>query len=580
MGEKVLIIGGVAAGPKAGCRIKRINPDMEVTMVDQDNLISYGGCGIPYYVSGDVSDESELRSTSFHMLRDESFFEFAKGIKTLTSTRALRIDRQNKKVAVENVTTGEKQELEYDKLLLATGSQPFILPIPGVELDGVFTISDLHKAIEIKDRVAKGKVGKVVVIGGGAIGIEMAEAFADLWGLETSIVEFMPQILPRIVNWSMATILTKHLRESGIDIYLGEGAVEILGEDGKVTGVKTAKRTIDADLVVMAAGVRPRSQLAKEAGLHVSQMGAIVVNERMQTNDPSIFAAGDCVEIKHYVTGKRFFAPLGSLANKEGRVAGDNICGIPTVFEGGVGSFIMKGFDMCIGATGLSLDVAKAEGFDADISLTSPADRAHFFPTQAIACFEMVFDRRTRKVLGFQGVGPNNDSISARIDAAAALLVQGATVEDFSNMEMAYAPPYSSAIDSINAAAYVAENICDGRLRKIDMDEFYAWIEKPETHPDWVVLDVRHPKQAAPFVEKFGEDFWLTMPYEQLRERWAELPTDKMLVIFCNAGSRSYEMQRILDHNGRTNNIVMAGGFNVVKRIGGDWLPAVFGGDE
>lgn len=580
MSEKVLIIGGVAAGPKAGCRIKRVNPDMDVTLVDQDSLISYGGCGIPYYVSGDVSDESELRSTSFHMLRDESFFEFAKGIRTLTSTRALSIDRQNKKVEVENVNTGEKQQLEYDKLLLATGSQPFILPIPGVDLDGVFTISDLHKAIEIKDRVAKGKVGKVVVIGGGAIGIEMAEAFADLWGLETSIVEFMPQILPRIVNWSMATIMTKHLQESGIDMYLGEGAVEILGEDGKVTGVKTSERILEADLVVMAAGVRPRSQLAKDAGLHVSNMGAIVVNERMQTNDPAIFAAGDCVEINHCVTGKRFFAPLGSLANKEGRVAGDNICGIPTVFEGGVGSFIMKGFDMCIGATGLSLDVAKAEGYDADISLTSPADRAHFYPTQAIACFELVFDKRTRKVLGFQGVGPNNDSISARIDAAAALLMQGATVEDFANMEMAYAPPYSSAIDSINAAAYVAENICDGRLRKIDIDEFYAWIEKPETHPDWVVLDVRHPKQTEPFVEKFGRDFWLTMPYEQLRERWAELPTDKMMVIFCNAGSRSYEMQRILDHNGRKNNIVMAGGFNVVKRIGGDWLPAVFGGDE
>ncbi len=573
MKEKVVIIGGVAAGPKAACRIMRVNPDADVTIVDQDNLISYGGCGIPYYVSGDVSDEKELRSTSFHMLRDEFFFNKAKGVKTLTSTRALAIDREKKMVEVEDLTTGEKNNLEYDKLLLAMGSKPFVLPIPGVELDGVFTISDLHKAIEIKDRVAKGKVGKVVVVGGGAIGIEMAEAFADLWGLETSIVEYMDQLLPRIVNWTMSSILVKHLRENNVNVFLGEGAVEILGEDGKVTGLRTNNRTLDADMVIMAAGVRPRSELAKAAGLHVSNMGAIVINERMQTSDPNIFAAGDCVEIPHLISGKKFFAPLGSLANKEGRVAGDNIAGIPSVFKGGVGSFIMKGFDMCIGATGLSLEAALAEGFDADVSLTSPADRAHFFPTQTIVCFELVFDRRTRRVLGFQGIGPNNDGISARIDAAAAGLVNGATIEDFANMEMAYAPPYSAAIDSINAAAYVAENLCDGRMRKLDVDAFYKWIAEPSSHPDWVVLDVRHPKQTEPFVQKFGEELWRTMPYEQLRERWAELPTDKTMIIFCNAGSRSYEMQRILDHNGRTNNLVLSGGFNVIKRMGGDWIP-------
>lgn len=573
MSEKIVVVGGVAAGPKAACRIMRLQPDADVTIIDQDSLISYGGCGIPYYVSGDVSDEKELRSTSFHMVRDEFFFKQAKGVNTLTSTKALSIDRTNKTVQVESVKNGEKQEIPYDKLLLATGSQPLILPIPGVELDGVFTISDLHKAIEIKERVSKGQVGKVVVIGGGAIGIEMAEAFADLWGLETTIVEFMDQLLPKIINWPMAKVLTKHLQDNNIDVFLGEGAVAITGEGGKVTGVKTAKRTIEADMVIMAAGVRPRSQLAKDAGLHVSGMGAIVVNERMQTSDPAIYAAGDCVEITHLITGKKFFAPLGSMANKEGRVAGDNIAGIPTVFKGGVGSFIMKAFDMCVGAAGLSLEVALAEGYDADVSLTSPADRAHFFPTQSIACFELVFDKRTRKVLGFQGVGPMNDGVSARIDAAAAYLVQGGTIEDFANIEMAYAPPFSSAIDSINAAAYVAENICDGRLRKIDMDEFYAWMDDTITHPDWVVLDVRHRKQTEPFVEKFGKDMWLTMPYEELRDRYAELPTDKIMIIFCNAGSRSFEMQIILDHVGKKNNLVLAGGFNVIKRMGASWLP-------
>ncbi|SHO44407.1 FAD-dependent oxidoreductase [Desulfopila aestuarii] len=573
MGKKIVIIGGVAAGPKAAVRVKRLMQDAEVTLVDQDSLISYGGCGIPYYVSGDVADEKELRSTSFHMLRDEFFFEKAKGVRTLTSTRAIAIDRTNKTVTVENVQSGEQGKLEYDQLLLATGSQPVILPIPGNSLDGVFTISDLHKAIEIKERIAKGQVGKAVIIGGGAIGLEMAEAFTDLWGVETTVVEFMDQLLPKAVGWTMATILTKHLREKNVEVFLGEAAEEILGEDGRVVGLKTSKRTIEADLIVMAAGVRPRAQLAVEAGLHVIPNGGIVVNERMQTSDPAIFAAGDCVEIVHLLTGKRFCAPFGSLANKEGRVAADNMAGIPSTFKGGVGSFIMKAFDISIGAVGLTLKAALAEGFDADVSLTSPSDRAHFFPGQDIVCFEMVFDRRSRRVLGLQGVGPMNDALSARLDAAAVALANSATIEDFSNIEMCYAPPFSAAIDAINAAGYVAENLCDGRMRQIGMADFYSWMDDYSSQPDWQVLDVRHPKQADPLVEALGEQIWMSLPYEQVRDRYEELPDDRTLIIFCNAGSRSYEIQVFLDSVGRKNTLVLPGGYNVIRRMGASWLP-------
>lgn len=573
MSKKIVIIGGVAAGPKAAVRLKRLLAEAEVTLVDQDSLISYGGCGIPYYVSGDVADEKELRSTSFHMLRDEFFFEKAKGVRTLTSTRALAIDRAQKTVTVANLASGEQQILAYDNLLLATGSQPVILPIPGNDLDGVFTISDLHKAIAIKERIAQGKVGRAVIIGGGAIGLEMAEAFTDLWGVETAVIEYMDQLLPRAVGWTMATILTKHLREKNVEVYLGEAALEILGEDGRVSGVRTAARTLEADLVIMAAGVRPRAQLALDAGLHVGASGGILVNERMQTSDPAIYAAGDCVEIVHLLTGKRFCAPFGSLANKEGRVAADNIAGIPSVFRGGVGSFIMKAFDISIGAVGLTLKEALAEGFDADVSLTSPSDRAHFFPGQDIVCFELIFDRRTRRVLGLEGVGPMNDALSARLDAAAVALANGATIEDFAAIEMCYAPPFSAAIDAINAAAYVAENLCDGRMRQIAMSEFYRWMADYSHHPDWQVLDVRHPKQAGPLVEALGEEIWMSLPYEQVRDRYQELPTDRTLIIFCNAGSRSYEIQVFLDSVGRKNSLVLPGGYNVIRRMGADWLP-------
>ncbi len=571
--KKVVVIGAVAAGPKAAVRIKRLDPDAEVTLVDQDNLISYGGCGIPYYVSGDVSDETELRSTSFHMLRDEYYFEKAKGVTTLTSTRALSIDRKQKTVLVEHVQTKERRILAYDQLLLATGSEPIALPIPGSDLANVFTVNDLHKAIAIKEMLAKGKVGKAVVIGGGAIGIEMAEAFKDLWGIDTALIEYQEQLLPSLVDWEMAEILANHLRSNGIEIYLGEGALEIVADaEGKACAVRTDKRCIEADIVITAVGVRPRSILAREAGLHVSGFGAIVVNEHMQTSDPDIFAAGDCVEITNLVSGSKFFAPLGSLANKEGRVAGDNIGGIPSVFKGGVGSFIMKGFDMSIGSAGLTRKAAKAAGYDADISLTSPSDRAHFFPTQAVACFLLVFDRRTRKVLGLQGVGPMGDGIVARIDAAAPLLCAGAVIEDFNTIEMAYSPPFSSAIDSINAAAYVAENLCDGRMRKIDMRDYFAVMDHLEEHEDIVMLDVRHAREAEPFVEKFGVARWLSLPYDQIRQRFSELPRDKKIIIVCNAGSRSYETQRFLDHQGFTDCFVLAGGLNVVRRMNVDWL--------
>lgn len=573
MGERIVIIGGGAAGPKAACRVKRILQDADVTIIEQDTLFSYGGCGIPYYVSGDVSDEAELRSTSFHMVRNEDFFEHAKGVMVMSGTRAMTIDRKGKSVNVQNVASGEEQEVPYDTLLIATGSQPVILPIPGVDLDGVFTISDLHKAIEIKKRIARGKVDKAVVIGGGAIGLEMAEAFKDLWGVTTTVVEFMPQVLPHIIDKPLATMLTKHMRDNEVDVFLDEGAIEILGKDGKVTGLRTAKRTIDADIVIMAAGVRPRSEIAVQTGLQVSAIGAITVNERMQTSDPSIYAAGDCVEVMHLVTGKRFYAPLGSLANKQGRVAGDNIAGIPSTFKGAIGSFIMKAFDVCIGATGISLDVALSEGFDADVALTAPADRAHFFPTEAMVCFQMVFDRRTRKVLGLQGFGPMGDGISARIDAAAAYISMGASIEDFGNLEMAYAPPFSATIDSINAIAYVADNLCDGRLRKVSLDSFYSWMEDLGTQPDWMALDIRHPTEAGQFVDRYGGEKWLSIPYNEIRTRYKELPKGKTFIILCDAGTRSFEIQSFLDSVDFKNTLVLSGGFNMIRRMGANWLP-------
>ncbi|MDR3089106.1 MAG: FAD-dependent oxidoreductase [Desulfobulbaceae bacterium] len=572
MGKKIVVVGGVAAGPKAAARVKRLLPDADVTLVDQDSLISYGGCGIPYYVSGDVADENALRSTSYHMLRDADFFARAKGVTVFTGTRATAIDRQAKTARVFDLATKAERDLPYDALVLATGSEPIPLPIAGLDLDGVYAISDLHQAIAIKDRIAKGLVSRAVVIGGGAIGIEMAEAFTDLWGIETALVEFREQLLPGIISASLASMLHKHLADNKVAVYCGEGAQAIIGEQGKVVAVRTAKRELPADLVICAAGVRPRSQLARQCGLEIGARGGIVVNERMQTSDPNIYAAGDCVEIRHLVSGKKFVAPFGSLANKEGRVVADNIAGIPSSFPGSVGAFIMKAFSCCVGGLGLSLETARAEGFDADCSYTAPSDRAHFYPEQKVFCLELTFDRRSRRVLGVHGFGAANDALMARIDAASMAISQGASIDDFANLELPYAPPFATAIDALNAAAHAADNLCDGRMTQITPREFLDWVANGALHPDWLVADIRHPKDAAKAVERFGPGRWQAIPYDQARARYNEFPRDKTLILLCNSGTRTYESQLVLRAQGFEKTLVVGGGSNFLSRMGADWL--------
>ena len=263
---------------------------------------------------------------------------------------------------------------------------------------------------------------------------------------------------------------------------------------------------------------------------------------------------------------------MGSLANREGRVVADNMASIPSQFKGVCGSFIMKAFERCIAATGITYEAALKEGFEADYALTSPPDRAHFFPDQAVVILQLVFDRRSRRVLGLQAFGMMNDSISARVDAAAALIAQDATIEAFGLVEMAYAPPFSSAIDSINAAAYVAENMCDHRLRRVDLERFLAWMEDMSIEPNWAVLDLRHPLEAAPYVKKYGPERWIALEYGQVRARSGELAADKTYIIICNAGTRSYEIQVFLDHQGKIDSMVVCGGLNVISRLGVDWF--------
>ena len=565
--QNVVIIGAVALGPKAACRFKRLEPESKVTMLDQSDLISYGGCGIPYFVSGDLSDPGQLQSTSFHMIRDEKFFRDAKNIDVLTNVRALSIDRSRKTVLAQNVLDGKEQTLPYDKLVLATGSRPKRLPVPGAELEGVFTVSDLNEAVAIKRRVAEGKVEKAVIIGAGAIGLEMAEALADLWGIDTSVIEVEDQILPGIVSANMARMGQHHLAENGVSIYLGEQVVRLEG-DGRVQKIVTDKRALDADLVIMAVGVTPNSDLAKDAGLETSPDGAIVVNQRMETSDRDIYAGGDCVSVTDIVTGKPAYFPSGSLANREGRVIGTNLAGGDARFEGSVGTFIVKLFEISLSNAGMSLKKAQSEGFDALSVFVVQFDRAHFYPEKDLVYLELVVEKETGRVLGIQGLGSMSDSMFARVNAVAAILKYRPTTADISNLELLYAPPFSSAMDILNALGNTAENALAGKNRVIDADQFTDWwLERDRG--DTLFLDCRGWGNAEYFVNKYP-DHWKSIPQDELRARIEEVPKEKRMVLICNTGVRSYEAQVTLDQMGIRDTYNLQGGVAALKKWGLD----------
>jgi NADPH-dependent 2,4-dienoyl-CoA reductase/sulfur reductase-like enzyme/rhodanese-related sulfurtransferase len=565
MPQTVIIIGAVALGPKAACRFKRLEPESRVILLDQSDRISYGGCGIPYFISGDVSDADQLQSTSFHMLRDEKFFREAKGVEVWTQTRALEIDRASKKVRIRKLLTGEERSLSYDQLVLATGSVPRTLAVPGAELPGIYTIAGLAEPIRIKEIISKGQVGKAVILGAGPIGLEMAEALADLWGIETTVVELRGQILPDLVSPTLAGMVQHHLGEKGVMLSLDDEVLRFEGGE-RVERVVTRKQHLEADLVISAIGVRPNSDLALRAGLEVDPAGAIRVNDRMQTSDPAIFAGGDCVTVPHLVTGKPGFFPFGSLANRQGRVIGTNLAGGRAVFPGSAGTFILKLFDISVGGTGLSIQRAARESLDVISAFVVQFDRAHFFPDKDLMYLEIVAEKESGRVLGVQGLGNRGDGMFARLGAVSALLPHRPDLAAISNLELPYSPPFSSAMDILNALGNTAENILAGKNRTINPEQVLE-LWKTRDPEKFLVLDCRGWGNAEPFVQKYPE-IWKNIPQDELQQRLDEIPTDRQLILVCNTGVRSYEAQIALDQAGLGNCLNLQGGVAALKKLG------------
>lgn len=563
MPKRIVIIGAVALGPKVACRARRRDPDAEITLIDKDTLISYGGCGIPYFVSGDIPEVKELYSTIYHAERNVEFFKGTKRINVRVGCEAMFIDRKEKIVRVKDVASGQEEDLPYDELVMATGSRPFLPPIPGFELPGVFALSNLHQAVKIKDKIASGGVEAAVVVGGGPIGIEMAEALAALWGVDTTLFEMVDQLLPAALSPDMAGLVKTHLEENDVTVYTGERVLKINGDPVHgVESVETTKGTIPCSQVIFGVGARPNTKLAQEAGLATGPFGGLLVDARMRTADPSIYAGGDCCEIRNAITGGSMYLPLGSLANRQGRVIGTNITGGNERFDAVVGTFCLKAFDLGVASAGLTPAQAERFGFDPVDALVVGADRAHFFPGNALMSMKLVADRKTRRVLGVQAVGENGDAVKARVDAVAVLLAHKPDLDDISNLEVGYAPPYASAMDIVNIAGNAVKNILDGIGDQHNPLDFVEHIEDG----DFRVLDVRASNEAEPFQARYGEK-WMNIPQDELAARWQEIPTDKPVLVFCNTGARSYESTVFLKEKGLKDIGNVGGGAATVKQL-------------
>ena len=563
MSRRVVVIGGVALGTKAACRAKRIDPTTQVTLIDKDEYISYGGCGIPYYVSGDVADHTALQSTAYHMVRNEEFFKTIKGFEeVVTGTTVTRIDREAKVVWAKG-KDGVEKSYPYDKLVIGAGSRTRDLQIPGQELAGIHAVGNLEDAMAIKERIAGGSVESAVIVGAGFIGLEMAEALADMWGIETSVVEIGDQIMPGFVGKQMAHMAQRSMEENDVTFYLGETVKSFEGEEGAVKKVTTDKRTLEADLVIMAVGILANGELARDAGLEVGATGGIVVNEKLQTTDPDIYSGGDCIELKHAISGKVGIWPLGSLANRQGRVIGTNMCGGSATTEAPVGSFVVKLFDKSLAGAGLTRKAAEEAGFDAISVSMCQLDRAHFYPEKELMFLELVVEKATKRVLGIQGFAGSGDAMVGRINAVAATLKYKPTILDISNLEFAYSPPFSSAMDIVNALANVADNVVDGLLNPIPVETFEGLWEEG----DCVFIDCRELPDSTPFKEKFPEK-WMTIPQGEMKKRIAEVPEGKLVVLVCNTGVRSFEAQLNLREMGITNTVSVQGGMATLKTWG------------
>jgi NADPH-dependent 2,4-dienoyl-CoA reductase/sulfur reductase-like enzyme/rhodanese-related sulfurtransferase len=543
---KLVIVGGVAAGASAAAKARRCNEDAEIVMFEMGPDISYATCGLPYYLSGVIPERKDLLITT------AEFFKRRFNVEVRTRHEVLRIDRQAQKVVVKNLTTGDMAEEAYDRLILSTGATAILPPISGVDLPFVFTLKTLEDTDRIHASLQNKRPENVVVVGGGLIGIEAVE---NLEGKKTkvSVVEFMPQILS-FLDREMAELVQQHLHHKGVDIYVSEKVTSLQERGGRGWIRTNAGRELPADLVIMSVGIRPNTKLAKDAGLRIGASGGIAVDEFMGTDDPNIFAAGDCVESLNLVTGKPVLIPMGSAANKQGRAAGANAMGRSIVVKGFTGTVIVKVFDLAVAKTGLSEAEAVNEGLSPLVTYVLAGDHAGYYPDAKELQIKTIADRSTRRLLGAQVIGEKG--VDKRIDVMATAIYNRMALDDLLQLDLAYAPPFSAARDPVIIAGAVGQNFYVGDWVPITPAELRQELERGD---DFLLVDTRTLLELKETGIIPGA---VHIPIDDLRDSISDLDPERETILYCAVGLRSYVGNRLLAMKGFKNVKTLTGGIN------------------
>ena len=544
--SKLVIVGGVAGGASAAAKARRCSEEVDIIMYEKGPDISYANCGLPYYLSGVIQRREDLLITT------AQFFRRRFQVDVRTKKEVVRIDRDRKMVIAKDLDTDQTEEQPYDRLILAPGSHTIMPKAPGIDLPFVFTLKTLEDTDRIFSYLQNKKPRRAVVVGGGLIGVEAIENLA-LKGLETTAVELAPQLLT-FLDWEMAERIRFHMSHKGISICLSEGLQAVEDHNGQGL-VKTDKgREIAADLVLIAIGIRPNVDLARNAGLELGVTGGIKVNEFMQTSDPDIFAAGDCIETINLVTGKPTLTPMGSAANKEGRAAGANALGRHIAVKGFTGTIIVKVFDLTVAKTGLSEREAIAEGYSPLALYVQPGHHAGYYPGSKPMSIKTVTERDSGRLLGAQVIG--EEGVDKRIDVFATAIYHQMVLEDLLQLDLAYAPPYSAARDPVIIAGAVGQNYYHGDWDPITPNELK---EKMESGEDFALIDVRTRLELAEIDPLPGA---IHIPIDLLRQQLGKLDLERETILYCAQGLRSYLGNRILAMNGFKRARTLSGGLD------------------
>jgi Uncharacterized NAD(FAD)-dependent dehydrogenases len=543
MKKKVIIVGGVAGGASTAARLRRLEEDTEIIMFERDEYISYANCGLPYYLSNVINERAKLIVQTPQGMKNR--FK----IDVRVNSEVISIYPKEKEIEVKE-RNGRRYRESYDRLVLSTGSAPVKPLIKGLDLINSFVVRSISDIDKIKEYLDNQKPQRVTVIGGGFIGLEVAENLAAR-DIKTTIVELSNQVMPAL-DFEMAVNVHNHLRSQGINLVLNNG-VDFFesGEHSAQVVLKSGQR-LATDFVILALGVKPEAKLAKEAGLEIGKLGGIKVNQRLETSDPAILALGDVIEVKNTVTGLETLIPLAGPANKQGRIAADVIAGRKSSYKGTLGTAIAKIFDIVVASTGVNEKTLKSLGIPYQVSFTHPGSTASYYPGSVAMAIKLIFAPETGKILGAQIVG--NNGVDKRIDSIAGALGRGDTVFDLTELELAYAPPFSSAKDPVNMAGYVASNIVKGDVSVIQWSE----LQDLDLRKNTLVVDVRTLKEyLAGHIP--GS---INIPVDEIRDCLNVFPQDKEIVLYCRVGMRGYIASRILQGHG----------FKKVKNLSGGWF--------